>query len=72
MIIKADQEKDSNAMSPEQLDHAKKLFGERCARCHGADGRGQTVIGETLETPDLTDDKWRCDEAACHRSQILS
>jgi mono/diheme cytochrome c family protein len=28
------------ALTPEALADAKRLFGERCARCHGALGRG--------------------------------
>lgn len=37
---------------------AKTLFEQRCARCHGADGRGQTVIGQMVEAPDFTDSSW--------------
>jgi cbb3-type cytochrome c oxidase subunit III len=35
-----------------------ELFSERCARCHGEDGRGQTVIGRMLDAPDFTDERW--------------
>lgn len=45
-------------VSAEQLAKAKVIFSERCVRCHGADGRGQTVIGEMIEPPDFTDEKW--------------
>ena len=34
------------------------LFKERCARCHGDDGRGQTVIGRMVDAPDFTDEHW--------------
>lgn len=34
------------------------LFRERCARCHGEDGRGQTVIGRMVGAPDFTDESW--------------
>lgn len=34
------------------------LFKERCARCHGDDGRGQTVIGRMVGAPDFTDENW--------------
>ena len=34
------------------------LFKEKCARCHGEDGRGQTVIGQMVEAPDFTDENW--------------
>jgi mono/diheme cytochrome c family protein len=57
--LQAEQEKkESEALSPEQLAHAKTLFGERCAKCHGADGRGATVLGGMLGVPNFTDEKW--------------
>ncbi len=31
-----------------------KIYASNCARCHGADGKGQTVVGQSLDTPDLT------------------
>jgi mono/diheme cytochrome c family protein len=34
------------------------LFRERCARCHGEDGRGQTVIGRMVNAPNFTDESW--------------
>ena len=34
------------------------LFRNNCARCHGGDGRGETPLGNTYKTPDLTDAKW--------------
>jgi mono/diheme cytochrome c family protein len=34
------------------------LFRERCARCHGEDGRGQTVIGRMVNAPNFTDENW--------------
>ena len=45
-------------LSSEQLARAKVLFGGKCARCHGADGRGKTVLGEMLRVPDFTNEKW--------------
>ena len=33
---------------------AKTLYGRNCARCHGADGKSQTELGQTLEATDLT------------------
>ena len=53
---KATQE--SESISPERLARAKRLFAEKCAKCHGADGRGKTVMGELLGMPDFTDEKW--------------
>lgn len=36
----------------------RELFEANCARCHGADGRSQTPLGETYKSPDLTDGEW--------------
>jgi mono/diheme cytochrome c family protein len=35
-----------------------ELFRNKCARCHGADGRGDTPLGQTYNVPDLTDADW--------------
>jgi mono/diheme cytochrome c family protein len=34
------------------------LFRNNCARCHGADGRGDTPLGHTYKAPDFTDPEW--------------
>jgi mono/diheme cytochrome c family protein len=34
---------------------ARKLYLKNCARCHGADGKGETEIGKLNDTPDLTE-----------------
>ena len=34
------------------------LFRNNCARCHGADGRGDTPLGITYKAPDFTDAEW--------------
>src|SRR5216684_5189386 len=34
------------------------LFRNNCARCHGADGRGDTPLGNTYKAPDFTDPEW--------------
>jgi mono/diheme cytochrome c family protein len=34
------------------------LFRNNCARCHGADGAGDTPLGHTYNTPDFTDPEW--------------
>lgn len=46
------------SLTAEQVTRAKALFGGKCARCHGADGQGQTVLGEMLEVPDFTNGTW--------------
>jgi len=52
------QEKDEPTVSPEQLAHAKALFAEKCARCHGLDGTSKTVLGGMLGAPNFTDARW--------------
>ena len=52
------QASEDDGLSDAQLMKAKSLFKEKCARCHGEDGRGQTVIGQMLNPPDFTDEKW--------------
>ena len=42
----------------EKKSPAKELFDQRCARCHGRDGRGETRLGEMLKVPDFTDEGW--------------
>lgn len=49
---------ESATVSPEQLAHAKTLFAEKCARCHGLDGTSKTVVGGMLGAPDFTDARW--------------
>ena len=46
---------------------AKELYGSQCAKCHGADGKGQTAMGKKLAVRDYTDAKVQesiTDEAA--------
>src|SRR5690349_13097955 len=35
-------------------DDAKALFAQKCASCHGPDGKGQTPMGKKLGAKDLT------------------
>lgn len=38
---------------------AKSLFNQRCAKCHGSDGRAHTVMGEIGIAPNFTERKWQ-------------
>jgi cytochrome c553 len=46
---------------------AKTTYHKECAKCHGADGKGQTFMGKRLKAKDYTDPKVQkelTDEAA--------
>ena len=36
-----------------------RLWNRKCATCHGADGKGQTVMGTKLNLPDMSDEGWQ-------------
>lgn len=36
---------------------AKEIFDSQCAKCHGADGKGQTKMGQKLGVKDYSDPK---------------
>lgn len=38
----------------EPIESVNPLYISNCARCHGADGKGKTKLGEELGVPDLT------------------
>lgn len=38
----------------EPIESANALYVSNCARCHGADGKGQTSLGREYDVPDLT------------------
>jgi mono/diheme cytochrome c family protein len=39
-------------------NQVEDLFRNNCARCHGADGAGDTPLGHTYNVPDFTDPDW--------------
>lgn len=39
----------------------KTIYTEQCAKCHGADGKGQTKMGQKLGIKDYTDAKVQAD-----------
>lgn len=45
-------------LTGKQLEGAKMLYANNCARCHGADGRGQTAMGRAFAAPNLADAAW--------------
>jgi len=47
------------------------LYTAKCAKCHGADGRGDTAIGRALDAPDFTDESWKTRHSADEMIQLL-
>jgi cytochrome c553 len=37
----------------------KELWAKNCAKCHGADGKGDTKMGKKLDIKDFTDAKYQ-------------
>jgi len=46
-------------MSPAKAKVAKKLFSQKCVKCHGSDGTGKTIFGQIAGATDLTASKWQ-------------
>ena len=47
------------------------LYRSNCARCHGAEGRGDTPLGKTFNAPDFTDQKWWQEHTAITNTRSL-
>ena len=39
--------------APAHAEDAKALFAQKCAGCHGSDGKGQPAVGKKLGAKDL-------------------
>jgi len=48
----------SRTQTKRKASATEDLFQANCARCHGADGRGDTPLGHTYNSPDFTDNAW--------------
>jgi mono/diheme cytochrome c family protein len=48
----------TSAQSKRKPSATEDLYRTNCARCHGADGRGDTPLGHTYNSPDFTDNAW--------------
>lgn len=42
-----------------QKNKISNLFNSKCAKCHGTDGRGETVDGINAGAPDFTSSEWQ-------------
>src|SRR5450432_1153258 len=51
---------------------AGALFQQRCAKCHGTDGRGDTPSGRALGAPDFTDENWRSGHSESERKLVIA
>ena len=49
------------AVASAQAADGKALYEKDCAKCHGADGKGQTKMGQKLGVKDFTDAKVQAD-----------
>ena len=49
----------TSLMSEKQFNQARGFYKQSCARCHGADGRGETTKGQILGATDLTKAEWQ-------------
>src|SRR6266542_5866044 len=47
-----------STQSTRSAQQISDLFRSNCARCHGADGRGDTPLGHTYNAPDFTNAEW--------------
>ncbi len=43
--------------APAAADDASAMFAQKCAACHGKDGKGQVPMGQKLGVNDLTQTK---------------
>jgi len=44
---------------PAKSKDAKRLFKQRCVKCHGSDGTGNTTFGQIVGATNLTDPEWQ-------------
>lgn len=55
-----------------QVNKVNDLYRTNCARCHGAEGHGDTPLGRTFNAPDFTDHKWWQEHAAITNTRNLA
>lgn len=49
----------SSQVPPAKAKEAKKLFKQKCVKCHGSDGSGNTTYGQIIGATNLTDPEWQ-------------
>ncbi len=65
----APQKRKARGVAP--AHQAGDRYRSNCARCHGAEGRGDTPLGRTLNAPDFTDQKWWQEHVAITSTRSL-
>jgi mono/diheme cytochrome c family protein len=48
------------------------LYKQKCSKCHGADGSGETSLGRVYGTPDFTDSGWRAKHPSSEYLAVIS
>ncbi|MEP6741856.1 MAG: cytochrome c [bacterium] len=64
----------SGAFEQKTFSRAKQvdeLFARNCARCHAADGSGDTPLGHLYQAPDFTDSDWWKQNSRITRTRSL-
>ena len=51
------------ATEQEQEQHPSKLYKEYCAKCHGDNGKADTMKGRYLKARNFTDAEWQAGES---------
>ena len=46
-----------------EQEHPSKLYKEYCAKCHGDDGKADTMKGRHLKARNFTDAEWQAGES---------
>ena len=46
-------------MSAAKAKEGRKIFKQKCVKCHGSDGTGNTAFGQIVGATDLTDREWQ-------------
>lgn len=61
MVVNAASGSSNSADTKRKPQSAKgrSVYTANCARCHGADGAGQTTMGEMTQAPNISDAAWQ-------------
>lgn len=49
----------NSQVTPAKAKETKRLFKQRCVKCHGSDGTGNTTYGQIVGATNLTDPEWQ-------------